>query len=342
MPLKKKTMLFAAAIACLAALIGCRGGASEFPVLKGPYLGQTPPGRTPVVFAPGLISTGLYTRDIAISKDGREIYFCVSDSAVLAIFETRMVGETWTEPAIAPFSGRDSLDFEPALSPDGQRLFFLSNRPPSGQPAAPGWTYQNIWMTTKTAAGWSDPRLVEAPVSTDENEFFPSLTDDGSLYFTRSGKAAPARLYRSRFVDGHFETPEILPLDVPEGGILFNAFVSPREDFLITCALHIDPTNTDQDYYVSFKTPEGTWGRLVKLGPEINTPDDNANSAFVSPDGKYLFFSSSRKDPSVPEITGGTTLRAVVRMKTKPGGGAASIYWVDAGILDDYRPKKGT
>jgi hypothetical protein len=334
----KKTALILATMAVSLMMIGCQNGPDRFPVLKGPYLGQKPPGTTPVVFAPGLISTGLYTRDMSISRDGREIYFCVSDTAATAIFETRLVDGRWTEPAIASFSGKGFLDFEPALSPDGQKLLFLSNRPPLGRPAAPGWTYQNIWMTTRTGAGWGEPQLVEEPVSTDENEFFPSPVDGGALYFTRSGKNAPARIHKSLFVGGRYEKPEILPLDVPEGGILFNAFVSPKEDFLITCALRIDPTNTDQDYYVSFKSPEGKWGRLIKLGPEINTPGDNANSAFVSPDGKYLFFSSSRKDPVIPEPGAGTTLGSLVRSKARPGSGASAIYWVEARILEALKP----
>ncbi len=271
---------------------------------------------------------------MAISKDGREMYFCVSDTAVTAIFEARLVDGRWRAPAIAPFSGKGFLDFEPALSPDDQKLYFLSNRPPLGQAAAPGWAHQNIWVTTRTEAGWSEPRLVGAPISTGESEYFPSPVADEALYFTRSGNGVMGRIYKSRFVDGRFEEPEILPFDIPEKGMLFNAFVSPREDFLITCALHIDPTNTDQDYYVSFRTSEGNWGRLIKLGPEINAPGDNANSAFVSPDGQYLFFSSSRKDPSLPEPTGGTTLGALISAKARPGSGASAIYWVEAKFLD--------
>lgn len=32
-------------------------GQDEFPVLESPYLGQEPPGLTPEIFAPGIIST---------------------------------------------------------------------------------------------------------------------------------------------------------------------------------------------------------------------------------------------------------------------------------------------
>lgn len=317
----------------------CRNRQTSFPVLRGPYLGQTPPGNTPKIFAPGIISTGLYTRDIAISKDGKEIYFCVSDGELSAIFVTGLTENGWTEPAIAPFSGKGFLDFEPHISPDGDRLFFLSNRPPHNQEPQSGWHHQNIWMITRTGTGWSEPQLVDEPISTEESEFYPSVTNSDVLYFTRAGKNGVARIYRSRLENGRYEKPEMVPLAVPESGLLFNAFISPQEDFLMTCALNIDPTNKDQDYYISFRSPAGEWSKLIKFGPEINAPGDNANSACVTPDGKYLFFSSSRRDPARPEVRSGTTLRTIVNSKSEPGYGSSAIYWVDAKIIEGLKPE---
>jgi len=333
----KKLIMLIFALLVYISITNCQADQKDFLLLKGPYLGQTPPGKTPEVFAPGIISTGLYTRDIAISKGGDEIYFCVSDAAVTAIFETKLIDNRWTEPAIAPFSGKGFLDFEPHISPDGNRFFFLSNRPPHDLEPKNGWFYQNIWMMTRTETGWSEPQLVDKPISTDENEFFPSVTRENVLYFTRSNKNGVARIYKSKFENGRFGDPEIVPLAIPETGLLFNAFVSPQEDFLITCALNIDSSNTDQDYYISFKTAEGRWSKLIKFGPEINTPGDNANSACVSPDGKHLFFSSSRKDPSKPEFKSGTTLRTMINSKSEPGYGSSAIYWVDAKIIAKLR-----
>jgi hypothetical protein len=308
-----------------------------FPTLKGPYLGQKPPGTTPKVFAPGIISTGLYTRDIAISKGGDEIYFCVSDAAVTAIFVTKLVDKKWTEPAIAPFSGKGFFDFEPHITPDGNNFFFLSNRPPHNKEPRNGWYYQNIWMMTRMETEWSEPQLVDQPISTDENEFFPSLTSDNTLYFSRSNKNGVTRIYKSEFHNGRYEEPEILPFKIPGKGLLFNAFISPNEDYLITCAMNIDSTNVDQDYYISFKNNNGEWSDLVRFGPEINTPGDNANSAYVSLDGNYLFFSSSRKDPAKPEIKSGTTLRTIINSKSEPGYGSSVIYWVDAKIIENLK-----
>jgi len=327
-------------LALVTIISACNNQQTVFPVLNGPYLGQTPPGSTPVLFAPGIVSTGLYTRDIAISKDGTEIYFCISDAAATAILVTKLVNNRWTEPAIAPFSGKGFFDFEPHISPDGKKFFFLSNRPPIGKEAKPGWFYQKIWIMNRTETGWSEPEMVEEPINSENNEFFPSTTNEGVLYFTRSEKNGTPMIYRSALKNGAYENPEILNFAISEKGMLFNAFISPKEDYLITCAQGIDSTNVDQDYYISFRAPDGNWSKLTKFGPEINTPGDNANSAFVSRDGKYLFFSSSRKDPAQPQAKSGTSLRTIIKSKSLPGNGSSAIYWVDAKIIEELSPKK--
>jgi hypothetical protein len=317
--------------------IFCQESLNDFPILKGPYLGQVPPGTTPVVFAPGIISTGLYTRDIAMSVDGKEIYFCISDAATTSIFVTKLVNNRWTEPVIAEFSGRGFFDFEPHISPDGKKFFFLSGRPPQGKEPKTGWFYQKIWVMNKTSAGWSEPQMLEEPVSSENEEFFPSVTNEEVLYFTRSAKNGKPMIYRSVFKKGNYEKPEMLPFQIPETGMLYNAFISPKEDFLITCAMGIDSANTDPDYYISFRSDDGIWSKLIKLGPEINLPGDNASSAFVTRDGKYMFFSSTRKDPAQPQIKSGTPLRAIIKSKSIPGNGSSAIYWLSAKIIEELR-----
>jgi len=335
-----KSILLFLVIVCLSINAICQISYTDFPVLKGPYLGQKLPGMEPEVFAPGIVSTGLYTRDIAMTKDGKEIYFCISDAAITGIFVTKLVNNRWTAPAIAKFSGKGFFDFEPHISPDGTKLFFLSNRPPPGKEAKPGWFYQKIWMMNRTDTSWSEPQMVAEPISSENNEFFPSVTNEQVLYFTRSAKSGSLMIYRSAFKNGSYEKPESLSLSIPEKGMLFNAFISPEENFLITCAQGIDSTNVDQDYYISFRTSDGKWSDLIKFGPEINSPGDNANSAYVSPDGKYLFFSSSRKDPSLLQVTSGIPLSSIIKSKSIPGTGASAIYWVNAKIIEELRPKE--
>ena len=56
--------------------IGCvKNGGEDFPVLKGNYLGQKPPGMEPEIFAPGIISTGLSEAVCCFSPEGKEVYW---------------------------------------------------------------------------------------------------------------------------------------------------------------------------------------------------------------------------------------------------------------------------
>lgn len=63
----------AVVLSVAAALVPASAGSEARLVLHGPYLGQKPVGSLPEIFAAGIVSTGLYTRDIAITLEGKEI-----------------------------------------------------------------------------------------------------------------------------------------------------------------------------------------------------------------------------------------------------------------------------
>ena len=62
----------------LAALGGCASG--DEPGLVGDYVGQPLPGDTAELFAPGLVTTGVYTRDVAMMPDGSVL--CNDDAVI--------------------------------------------------------------------------------------------------------------------------------------------------------------------------------------------------------------------------------------------------------------------
>ena len=65
-----------------------------FPVLKGPYLGQKPPGMTPEIFAPGIISTGYDERIAAFTPDGKEFYYVLYGAPHMVILYTKEKNES--------------------------------------------------------------------------------------------------------------------------------------------------------------------------------------------------------------------------------------------------------
>ncbi len=311
---------------------------TSFPDLSGPYLGQSTPDSLPVLFAPGVVSTGMFTRDVAISPDGKEIYFCVAigNYTYSTILYTREVDGKWLAPEIVPFSGGPGvMDFEPALSADGSRLYFLSTRPDGDEP--PG--DQDIWYVERTADGWGIPQNPGQPINTDGGEFYPSLTSEGTLYFTRNEKGSQLnQIFRSRWENGSFQEPELLPEQVNCGANRFNAFVSRDESYLIIPATGMDDAFDAVDYYIVFRDKNDHWSEPVNMGKQVN--DDNARgwSPYVSPDGRYFFFMATRTNEIEQTDWNYNNLKI---LHESPGNGNADIYWVDAGFIQTLKEKVG-
>jgi hypothetical protein len=308
-----------------------------FPHLEGPYLGQPVPGDRPEMFAPGIVSTGLPTRDVAMMPDGSELYFAVSVGAQTVIMETRQREGVWTEPVVAPFSGVH-FDIEPCISHDGRRFFFLSNRPAEGQEPQPGWANQDIWVMDRVGDEWSDPVNLGPPVNTEAGEFFPSLTRDGTLYFTREGEDGVSAIYRARPDGDGFAEPERLGPEVNHGRNRFNAYVDPDERYLIVPSMGREDGLGGVDYYVVFRSEDDRWSEPVNMGPVVNQAAGREWSAQLSPDGRFLFFMSSRDAGNDPGPLVGRTLADLLGIAAEPGNGASAIWWVDAAFIEELRP----
>jgi hypothetical protein len=113
-----------------------------------------------------------------------------------------------------PFSGQYP-DGDLVMTPDGTRANFVSFRPVNGVPRSDG----EIWTIERTDSGWGEPRHV-AELSSPGDEWFPTLTADGTMYFgsSREGGLGGHDIWRSRLVDGVHQAPENLGAPVNSAG----------------------------------------------------------------------------------------------------------------------------
>jgi hypothetical protein len=312
----------------------------QLPAPQSDYLGQSPPGGEPRLFAPGLVSTGLSERDVTITPDGNEIYFgaALGRYRFTTVMVVRRVAGGWTTPEVAPFAGNPAdLDLEAALSPDGKRLMFLSNRP---NPPLRLERNEDIWVVDRVGGGWGPARNLGAPVNSEHKEYFPSLTRTGTLYFTREdATTGDSSIFRSRLVDGAYGVPERLPDVVNSGTARFNAFIAPDESLLLYCMIGRKDSLGGIDAYVSFRSAADAWSEPVNLGPRINTVGSEEHSLSLSPDGRFLFFMAARvADPK--ELFGGRlSWQGMQRLVGAPGNGSSDIWWIDASFVQALRPK---
>src|ERR1700753_271782 len=201
---------------------------------------QQPVGQTatrsaaPSLFGPRVISTEDDEFGVTFSPDGKACFFTkrtpsTISSSTYVICSSHLVNGKWTQPAIASFSGKYK-DFNPFISPDGTKLFFISNRPGPGKTTRDG----DIWMVPKKGEGWGEPENIGAPVNTPGWELSCAVTANGSIYFislnTTTGKQG---LYRSRPSNGKYDTPEYIGDSVNNFDDASDIYVSPDEKFLL-------------------------------------------------------------------------------------------------------------
>lgn len=278
------------------------------PLLKGPYLGQKLPGLTAELFAPGIVSTYMFERDMAVAPDGNTIYFSRKLSDKSSLFFVHQTNAGWSEPRLAPFSGNDN-DIEPYIQPDGKKMFFVSERPI--KPNQKNQFRFNMWQMTQTDSGWSSPVPLGAPINGFGSVTFPSMTKSGTLYFSRLNDDGSEYIYCSRSVNGQFSEPERLPSSINISDAQYNAVISPDEDFIVLPIAKDKKTR----YCVSFRDANGNWGALKDLGDAINQGHGGWSPSF-SPDGKYFFFHRFS------------------------AGKNSDIYWVDAQVIKALCPAK--
>lgn len=307
----------------------------DFPVLKGPYLGQDPPGKTPEIFAPGIVSTGASEFGSTFTPDGNVFYYAISGVPnTIAHMELRESG--WTQPKISPFSGQYS-DWDMNLSPDGSKLYFTSNRPLAGN--GPPIDNSNIWVVERTGEERSDPKSLGPPINTDGYENYPSVTKDGTLYFFHSTKENNHNtdVYYSTRIDGKYQEPVRLGNEINSEYPEWDPFIAADESFLIFSSVGRPEGYGECDLYISFRKPDGTWTEGINMGATINSRAHEF-CPNVTSDGKYFFFMSKRRRPDRKHTEPPLTYEQKMNLVYSWGNGEGDIYWLDAGIIEDLKP----
>lgn len=114
-------------------------------------------------------------------------------------------------------------------------------------------------------------------------------------------------------------------------------FIAPDESYLIFTSNRPGGFG-DADLYICYRKPDGAWTKAINMGPSINTEAVEFCPS-VTPDGKYLFFSSNRllfqRYSNHP-----ISYDEKIKILDSPGNGRGDIYWVSAKIIESLKPKE--
>ena len=155
---------------------------------------------------PEAIDSELNTDDdegaCSFSPDGRTMYLtqCKTDPSYpryATIVTSNRSDAAWSKATELKLS-RDTLSAyaHPAVSPDGQWLYFVSDMPG-------GMGGYDIWRVRLTTSGVGGVENLGAPVNTPGDEMFPTFRPNGDLYFSSNGHEGLGGLdiYIARAID---------------------------------------------------------------------------------------------------------------------------------------------
>lgn len=253
-------------------------GQDDIPIPDGPYLGQTPPGSTPEIFAPGIVNTeefveieGMFGADMYtfyfVRRDEKEVYS-------LNVIEYR--NNQWQKSIVKQNVGGAYI------SPDGKTI------------------YLNNSYIERTNDGWSELKRHGAPFE-DIDIMRLSASSNGTYYFdTFTPPKFDTPIRSSRLINGKYEQPRSLGPQFGIGSYNAHPFIAPDESYIIFDSVR-EGGYGRSDLYISFRAADGSWGPAINMGDKINTSASEKNPS-VSPDGKFLFF-DKRIKPGNEDVT---------------------------------------
>jgi hypothetical protein len=289
---------------------GARALSRNFPVWKGPYLGEKMPGlhleRCPLNSVLRIIGPH---SGIAIAKDGKEVYWVRGDYSG-KIWWTQEVDGVWTAPRMAPFSGLYD-DSYPRFSNDGKKLYFTSDRP-RAKDGKRDEGVGDIWYVEKKPDGWGEPVNAGDAVNTENDEFIASLGRKGTLFFTRTTVQNGQRsvdIYRALLTRGHYDRAEVLGTSINSDKMDVGPFIAPDGSYMIFSSERFGGMTT----CVSFLKESGTWTPAQDI-QYLFAPFTASYPQGITADGKYILFAGR-------------------------DGKEWDIYWMSAKAIENLRPR---
>ncbi len=138
------------------------------------------------------LNSRLHQGPVSFNREGNRIFFTRSNlrdgvtrsdakgRVGLKIFEAERGEFDWVNIRELPFNSDDFSSMHPSLSPDGNRIFFSSDKPG-------GYGGFDLYVVERRGNSWSEMINLGPDVNTSGNEVFPFIHETGTLFFSSDG-----------------------------------------------------------------------------------------------------------------------------------------------------------
>lgn len=240
------------------------------------YLGQTLPGNTPKIFNFAVNRGSFAAERIAISNDGREIYYSEVRSYYPAAGDTIKYYSYSNSKWSGPFNLFPGY-LAPALSVTGDTMYFQNANIQNSS------SVYETFISVKNGLNWSSPQRI---LSNLNSAHYLQVTNNDNYYISSiSSPTVGASDWCKLLIDGVDTSALSLGQLLNSGVDNLDFFISKDETFIILAKGGLQ---------ISYRKNDGSWTNPKNLGSKINF-GLGMWGPYVSPDNKYLFYTTGTK-----------------------------------------------
>lgn len=233
-----------------------------------------------------VVNTGDEDGAATLSATGEQMIFtrCRYDKAEALgaeLFSSSQSRGTWSEPIKMQVAGDSLTAAHPALSYDGNILYFVSDMPG-------GYGGKDIWKAEKEDGTFANPVNLGEEINTPGDEMFPFVRDNGELYFSSNYRLGMGGFDIFKAVQNEDKSWNVENMGYPVN--------SPYDDFGIS---YVDGENKGMftsnrkgsrgdDIYEFMVPPKIFKAEGVVFDKETGTPVDGASVRIIGTDGTSL------------------------------------------------------
>ncbi len=244
--------------------------------------------QTPELLLEPVINATWEDGSMSVASDGKEAFFtrCQFENTGpkgAEIWNIKRMGGRWGEPSRIML-GPDSLVFaHPAISPDGNTLFFVSDM-------AGGFGGKDIWKVAKTdGEKWGTPVNLGPDINTPGDELFPYINHDNTLYFSSNGLIGYGGLDIFKAVFADEKKWDIINMGRPINSISDDfgiTFFKEKEAGFFSSSRD-NAKGIDNIYSFSFPVVQAVLSGVINAGANQPVPE-NTNVRMVGTDGTNI------------------------------------------------------
>lgn len=228
---------------------------------------------------------------LTMNKEFTELYTTqIDEHGDMSIMWTKKINNQWSSFEPIPFSKHEYNDIDPFLSRDGKKLYFISNRENGmfeGDNA--------IWVANRENEGWSEPELLSETINFEGNEGFPSVANNGNIYFPMviDGNRD---IFMSRYENDKYTAPVNLGDSINTEVSDSNPAIAGDESIMIFYSAR-EGGYGESDLYMSRKV-NGVWTSAINLGESVNSKHVEF-CPYITHDKKHLFYTRWNRESNV-------------------------------------------